>query len=105
MLFFPAAMVIAAQDFVIKNPLSAQFSTIPGFIAGVLKIVVIIALPIISLFVVISGFMFVLARGRPGQLETAKKNFLYVILGALLILGAWVLAQMIGGTVSAVLGT
>lgn len=82
------------------NPLSREFSSIPGFIAGALRVLVIIALPIISLFIVYSGFLFILAQGNTGKLETAKKNFLYVIIGAILILGAWVIATLIGGTVS-----
>jgi hypothetical protein len=76
------------------------FSDIPSFIAGFLRAVVTISLPIISLFIVYSGFLFVFARGNPGALETARNNFLWVIIGSILILGAWVLATLIGGTVS-----
>lgn len=86
------------------NPLNSNFSTIPAFIAGALKVLVIVALPIITLFIVISGFMFVMARGNPGALEKAKMNFVYVIIGALLILGAWVIATLIGGTVTQLVG-
>jgi len=84
----------------LQDPLNSSFSDIPSFIAGALKVLVIVALPIITLFIVISGFMFVLARGNESKLNEAKKNFLYVIIGALLILGAWVIATLIGGTVS-----
>ncbi len=80
------------------NPLN--FATIADFIAGALKVLVMIALPIVSLFIVISGFLFIKAQGNPSELETAKKNFWYVILGTLLILGAWVIATLIAGTVS-----
>ncbi len=82
----------------LQNPLN--FNDIQSFIAGALKVLVIVALPIITLFIVISGFMFVLARGNESKLTEAKKNFVYVIIGALLILGAWVLATLIGGTVT-----
>jgi hypothetical protein len=81
------------------NYLSAQFSTIPNFISGFLKVVVLIALPIISLFMVYSGFLFVKARGNPEQLKQARANFVYVIIGSIFILGAWVFATLIGGTV------
>lgn len=82
----------------LQNPLTTN--SIAEFIAKALKVLVIVALPIITLFIVISGFMFVLARGNEGKLTEAKKNFVYVIIGALLILGAWVIATLIGGTVS-----
>lgn len=84
----------------LENPLDRAYSTVPDFIAGALRVLVIVALPIITLFIVIAGFMFVKARGNPDELSTAKKNFMYVILGAILILGAWVLATLIGGTVT-----
>ncbi|MBI5457372.1 hypothetical protein HY971_01460 [Candidatus Kaiserbacteria bacterium] len=97
-----ATVVIAHAD--LENPLNSNFSTIPAFIAGALKVLVIVALPIIALFIVIAGFMFVFARGNSSKLEEAKKNFVYVIIGALLILGAWVIATLIGGTVTQLVG-
>ena len=90
--------VTAAQG--IQDPLNSAFSTIPTFIAGFLKAMVMLALPVIALFLVISGFKFVSAQGNPGKLSEAKENFVYVIIGALLILGAWVIATLINGTVS-----
>jgi Type IV secretion system pilin len=46
-----------------------------------------------------------MARGKPEAIKEARKNFLYVILGAILILGAWVLATLIASTATQVLGT
>jgi hypothetical protein len=88
----------------LQNPLNSQFSSIPAFIAGALKVLVIVALPIITLFIVVSGFMFVFARGNESKLSEARKNFVYVIIGALLILGAWMIATLIGGTVTQLVG-
>ncbi|KKW24454.1 MAG: hypothetical protein UY70_C0001G0022 [Candidatus Kaiserbacteria bacterium GW2011_GWB1_52_6] len=81
------------------NPLDANFSTIPKFIAGALKVMVEVALPIITLFFVYSGFLFIKAQGNTTELTTAKKNFIYVVIGALLILGAWIIATMIEATI------
>lgn len=81
----------------IENPL--RYSTISQFINGLLEAVVYIALPIISLFIVYAGFLFVTARGDAAQISKARNNFLYVVIGALLILGAWALAELIGGTI------
>ena len=92
----------SAQSSGLQNPL--KFNDIQSFISGALKTLVVVALPIITLFIVISGFMFVAELGKPEKLSKAKENFVYVIIGALLILGAWVLATLIGGTVSQVVG-
>ena len=82
----------------LQNPL--QFNGITEFIAGALKVMVMVALPIISLFIVYAGFMFVAAQGNTEKLAAARNNFFYVVIGAMLILGAWVIAPLIGGTVS-----
>ena len=96
--------MVLAQATGLENPLNSSFNSIPNFIAGALKVLVIVALPIITLFIVISGFMFVLARGNESKLAEAKKNFVYVIIGALLILGAWLIATLISGTVTQLVG-
>lgn len=82
----------------LDNPL--RFPTVAAFIEGLLRAIVMIALPVISFFIVLSGFYFVAARGNSGKLADAKRNFLYVIIGSALILGAWVLATLIGNTIT-----
>lgn len=97
-LSLPLCAVAATGE--LDSPLNPAFSTIPGFIAGALKALVMIALPILTLFIVYSGFLFISAQGNESKLSEAKQNFKYVIIGALLILGAWVIATLIAGTVS-----
>lgn len=84
----------------LESPLNPEFSSIPGFISGALKALVMIALPVLTLFIVYSGFKFIAAQGNESKLSEAKQNFMYVIIGAILILGAWVIATLIAGTVS-----
>ncbi len=98
MLLVPALAMASSQG--IANPLQDAVSTIPGFISGFLKAMVMLALPVVALFLVIAGFKFVAAQGNSGKLNEAKENFTYVIIGAMLILGAWVIATLINGTVS-----
>ena len=103
--FFSNTMVVSASNhFSLGNPLKSSISSIPAFIAEVLKAIVVIGLPIITLFIVISGFMFLVAQGNSSKIEEAKKNFMWVIVGTLLILGAWVLVTLIAGTVTQLVG-
>ncbi len=74
--------------------------TVQSFLSSAFTGLVKVSLPIITVFIVYSGFLFVTAQGRPAQLEVAKRNFFFVLLGALLILSAWILANIIGGTVT-----
>ena len=91
------------SNFLYNPTCHAGINNIQDFIAAFLKAVVEISLPILTLFIVYAGFKFVFARGKPERISEAKKNFLYVILGAILILGAWVLATLIASTATQVL--
>ena len=106
LLFAYALPLIALADTgILNSPLNTAVSTIPKFIAGFLQILVVVALPILTLFIVISGFKFITAQGNETKLANAKQNFMYVILGSLLILGAWVIATLIAGTVAQLTAT
>ena len=82
------------------NPL--KYCSIREFVAGALQVFVMIMLPVIAFFIVLAGLNFVLARGNAKKLETAKWNFFFVIIGTCLMLGAWLLANLIGATVTQV---
>ena len=99
-LLVSSATVANAASDSFNNILNPSISNIPKFIAEFLRVIVMVALPIISLAIVYSGFLFVWARGNDSELQRAKRNFLYVIVGTILILGAWVIATLIAGTVS-----
>ena len=84
----------------LESPLNSNISTIPQFIEGFLRAIVIIALPLITIFIVYAGFKYIAARGNSSKISDAHENFKWVVIGAILILSAWILATLIGGTVS-----
>ena len=86
----------------LANPLSV--CSLSQFVEQALQVFVLIMLPVIAFFIVLAGFNFVMARGNSEKLKIAKWNFLYVIVGTCLMLGAWLLANLIGATVSQVTG-
>lgn len=95
-----APLLVRAAE--LQSPL--KFPDLSSLIEGLLRSIVYISFPIISLFVVYAGFKFLTAQGNETKLTSAKENIRYVILGALLILGAWALAQLLGGTVNELRG-
>ncbi|MBL4644804.1 MAG: hypothetical protein JKX80_02975 [Candidatus Pacebacteria bacterium] len=94
--------VIVFAEF--QNPLKRELDSVAGFTAAFLKAVIFIVFPIAVVFVVYSGFLFVTAQGNPEGLATAKRNFLWTIIGVGLLLGAWALALLIKGTIDPILG-
>lgn len=85
-------------DAKIKNPLGG-ISTIPQLIEELLNIVITVGVPIVAIAIIYTGFLFVKAQGNAEQLKTAKQALVYTLVGAGLLLGAWVLANAIVGTV------
>ena len=82
----------------LENPLQS-INTISEFLNAMLGALMIIATPIVVLMLVYSGFLFVSAQGNPEKLATAQKAIMWTIIGAVVVLGASVLASAIEGTV------
>lgn len=78
--------------------------TLYQFVGKLLGVLVELLIPIIVIFFLIDGLLFVTARGNPEKLKIARTAFLYTIIGTALVLGAWVLAEMIDSTIDAVKG-
>lgn len=83
----------------INNPLGDSIKDIPSFIRALINIVLTIGVPIVVLAIIYAGFLFVTAQGNEEKLKTAKKTFMYTIIGAAILLGAFVIANAIRGTV------
>ena len=81
----------------LENPL--KVSTSAAFVQKVLEIVTTIGVPIVAIFIIYSGFLFVKARGNPEELKTAKSTFLWTVVGAAILLASWILAKAICETV------
>ena len=60
---------------------------------------------VITLALLYSGFMFVSAQGNEAKLAQAKMNFLYVIIGGVVLLGAYVILELVTNTVTEITGT
>ena len=84
-------------DFTVPNPIQAN--NFDEFMAKLLEIVFLIAIPVITFFIIYSGFLFVTAQGNAEKIETAKKNFMWVLIGSAILLASWLLANAIGETV------
>lgn len=84
----------------VTNPLS--FKTLQAFFEALLKFLAMLAVPFIVFMIILTGFKFVTAQGKPAELETARKMLLYTLIGGMLILGASIIASVIKGTVDSI---
>jgi hypothetical protein len=89
----------------LENPLaSGGVEDIPTLVEKILEIVLTIGVPIVAVMIIYSGYLFIKARGNPDGLKEAKKNLLGVLIGAAILLGAYVIAETVVNTINAIRG-
>ena len=87
----------------LKNPLAgADIHDIPTLIERILEIAITIGVPVVVLMLIYTGFLFVTARGNEQRLTDAKNKLKWVLVGAAVLLGAWVIASAIQATVDSI---
>lgn len=82
------------------NPLKAD--DLEGFISSVVGILLKFLIPILAILFIYNGFQLVTSRGNKDALDKAKKNFFNLVIGAVLILGAWTFGNVIMNTLKEV---
>lgn len=78
-----------------------KFNTLEGLLLGLLGIFITVATPIIVIYIVYSGYLYVTARGNAQQVEQATRSLTYAIIGGVLIIGAVAITTIVGNTVGA----
>lgn len=98
-LFIPLAFVFSADNLIkLQSPLQ-QGLTVGSVLTAFFDILIQIGAVAVTLAIVYAGFMFVVAQGNPEKLNQAKKTLFYTIIGALVLLGAQVIAKVIEFTI------
>lgn len=78
------------------NPIAQQ--DIYGLISAVLDFVVKIGAAIVVFFMIYAGFLFVTAQGSDDKISKAKTTFFWTVIGALVLLGAATLSEIVCNT-------
>ncbi|HRH22613.1 MAG TPA: pilin [Candidatus Paceibacterota bacterium] len=79
----------------LENPLGSRVNSLTGLFIKLVNIVVNISYAVVAFFLILSGFKFVVAQGKPQEIESAKKTFWYTIVGGLIIVGAQTIARIL----------
>lgn len=96
--FFSALPTLAlAAIEPLENPTNVP--SLYDFIKELLTIVVKVGIPVATVFIIWSGFLFLTAQGDEAQLKKAKTSFVWACVGTAVLLGAWLLATAIKSTV------
>lgn len=82
----------------LRNPLA--FDSLQDFIVAVLNVFIVIATPIVVIFIILAGFKYVTAQGNATKVQEATRALTYAIIGGVLIIGAVAVAEIIRDLVS-----
>lgn len=93
----------SGKNVTLFNPLKAGTS-LSSLLSDILAFVIRIGVIVVILMIVYVGFKFVMAQGKPGEIEAAKKMLFWTLVGALILLGAQAIASAIQATVTAIGG-
>lgn len=77
----------------IKNPIDAK--DFLELVEAVARAITAIGIPLVAIFLVWAGFLFVTAQGSEEQLKRAKTTFFWALVGGAVVIGAWALAVAI----------
>lgn len=91
-----------AEASALENPLkfggNEGENGVTELILAIVNIFQIVAVPIIVFFIIYGGFMYVVARGNPETTQKATKIIMYAVIGAVIILGAQVISDIVADT-------
>jgi hypothetical protein len=84
----------------LMNPLKSGTS-LSSFLTGILGFLIQIGVVVVVLMVVYVGFKFVVAQGNESKITEARNMLTWTVIGAIVLLGAQVIATSIQATVNA----
>ena len=83
----------------LPSPLVTNIDSVSEFVEAILtNIVLPIGAVVVVFFIIYSGYLFVKAGGNEDKITHAKHTFLYVLIGAAILLGAWAIAKAVQTT-------
>lgn len=87
---------------ILDNPL--KVGSIYELIVSIAKIAAQVGASVAVVYLILSGFKFVTAQGDSTAVGKARTSFYHALIGTAVILGAWLLAEAIQGTIKSLGG-
>ena len=82
-----------------KNPLT--FKKIVDLLEAIVNVFIVVATPIVVLFLIYSGFLYVTARGNAEQVKKAHSALMYGIIGGIIIIASKAIILIVENLVAA----
>lgn len=95
------SLAFAQASGVLVNPTPGGGATLKDFIYLLIEIIQLVGIPVLVVVIIYAGFLLMTAGDNEQQRTKGKMWVVWVLIGATIILGAQVIADMIYGTASA----
>ncbi|MFA5933180.1 MAG: pilin [Microgenomates group bacterium] len=95
------ALIVASPVFAA----GADVSKVQTFIQSIIQIFVTLAALVATAFLVWGGFRYMTSSGNPESLDVAKKTIMFSAIGLAIVLGAYVLSNIVTQVATSAFGT
>lgn len=86
------------------NPITyGGITSVSDLLLALVDLIFLIGVPIIVIFIIYSGFLFVTAGDNDAQITKARTTFKWTMLGALVLLGAKAIAAAVQATITSLI--
>jgi hypothetical protein len=75
------------------------FPSVEALLVAILNVAIIISTPIVVLYIIYAGFMYVTARGDAEQVKQASRALTYGVIGGVIIVGGVAIVQIMSSVV------
>jgi hypothetical protein len=86
-------------NYSLNNPLSAP--SIEQLFIDIIGLAITLLTPLVVIFIILAGFKYVTARGKPEEIKKATAALTYAIIGGVIIIGAFAISTIIANTIKA----
>jgi len=94
------ALALSSPSVTLGNPTPGAGSTLEDFVYLLIDIVQWVALPVLAVCIIYAGFILVSAGGNEQQITKGKLWIIWTLVGAAIVLGSRVIADIVFGTAS-----
>jgi len=93
--------IVSAQiNIKLKSPLG-EVNSVEEVLVALLNAFIIIATPIVVLYIIYAGFLYVTARGNAEQTKQATTALTYAVIGGVILIGAVAISEILANIVGA----
>lgn len=94
-----APRAVFAQGMTLTNPLKSK--NIETFLLNIIDILLVFALPLVILYIMYAGYLFVTAQGNATKVTEARSALLWAVVGGVIVFGAKIIVEVVKGTAAA----